>query len=244
MSEWFKDWFASEEYLQVYSHRDKEEAKLLIEFILKGISIPKRAFVLDAACGAGRHTKIFLEKNYKIVGFDLSKTLLKIAKESLTRKSFNSAFVNADLRRVCFKQKFDLIINLFTSFGYFNDDSENLQFIKDAFSMLKNNGYYIFDYLNPVYVKNNLVPFSKSIKNKREIIEERKIIDGRVEKTITIKSDSETKKYKESVKLYSYNQIENMFSNIGFKVSKSFGDYYGNKFSENKSNRMLIIFKK
>ena len=85
MSEWFKDWFASEEYLQVYSHRDEGEAKLLIEFILNKISIPENAVVLDAACGAGRHSKIFLEKNYKVFGFDLSKTLLKIADKSLDK---------------------------------------------------------------------------------------------------------------------------------------------------------------
>ena len=102
--------------------------------------------------------------------------------------------------------------------------------------MLKDTGYYVFDYLNPVYVENNLVPFSKSIKNNREIIEERKIIDGRVEKQITIKSNSGTRKYKESVKLYS--------SKIGFNILKSFGDYSGNEFDESKSNRMLIIFKK
>jgi len=241
MSEWFKDWFASEEYLQVYSHRDEGEAKLLIEFILNKISIPENALVLDAACGAGRHSKIFLEKNYKVFGFDLSKTLLKIADKSLDK---NSNFICADLRRICFKQKFDLIVNLFTSFGYFEEDSENLQFIKSAYKMLKDTGYYVFDYLNPVYVENNLVPFSKSIKKNREIIEERKIIDGRVEKQITIKSNSGTRKYKESVKLYSYTEIEIMFSKIGFNILKSFGDYSGNEFDEGKSNRMLIIFTK
>jgi len=241
MSEWFKDWFASEEYLQVYSHRDEDEAKLLIKFILSQISIPRNAVVLDAACGAGRHSKIFLENNYKVIGFDLSKTLLKIANKST---DLNANFICADLRRICFKQKFDLIVNLFTSFGYFNDDSENLLFVKSAFKMLKDNGYYVFDYLNPVYIENNLVPFSKSIKNNREIIEEREIIGGRVEKLISIKSNSGTRKYKESVKLYSYNEIESMFSKIGFNIQKSFGDYSGNEFNESKSNRMLIILKK
>jgi len=244
MSEWFKDWFVSEEYLQVYSHRDNAEAKQLIDFILKEISIPQNAVILDAACGAGRHSKILLDKKYKVFGFDLSKTLLKIANQSINSNADNSQFICADLRNVWFKQKFDLVINLFTSFGYFNEDAENVKFINCAFDLLADNGYYILDYLNPTFVKNNLVPYSKKTIDKKEIFEERKIVNGRVEKIILIKNCSLVKKYKESVKLYSYKEVETMFANIGFKIIKCFGDYQGNKFNENQSPRMLIIFKK
>ncbi len=244
MSEWFKDWFASEEYLQVYLHRDNDEAEQLISFLLNEISIPQNSFVLDAACGAGRHSKIFSDRNYKVFGFDLSKTLLKLANEFLNGNVTNSHFICADLRNVCYRQKFDLVVNLFTSFGYFNSDSENLSFIVSAFDLLKSNGYYIFDYLNSNFIVNNLVKFSKKVVGKKEIFEERKIVNGRVEKIITITNGLTIKKYKESVKLYSYRDIESMFTNIGFKIVKSFGDYQGNMFNESTSPRMLIIFKK
>ena len=190
MGEWFKDWFASEEYLQVYSHRDNAEAKQLIDFILNEIPVSENVVVLDAACGAGRHSKIFIEHKCKVFGFDLSKTLLKIANQSIDFNNANAHFVCADLRNICFKQKFDIIVNLFTSFGYFDSDADNQSFISSAFDLLNDHGYYIFDYLNPVFVKNNLVQFSQKVIGNKEILEERKIVNGRVEKTISIKNDS------------------------------------------------------
>ena len=82
MSEWFKDWFASEEYLKVYSHRNKDDADSLLKLILSNISIPPNASILDSACGNGRHSESLSKLGYNVIGFDLSKTLLQIAQKN------------------------------------------------------------------------------------------------------------------------------------------------------------------
>lgn len=245
MTGWFKDWFASDDYINVYSHRDDDEVELFFTFLLEKLNISKGSKILDAACGAGRHS-IYLHKNgFDIVGFDLSKTLLKIAQENAFKEHHEIKLVNADIRDIYFNSQFDLILNLFTSFGYFESDEENFKFFKNAFNFLKPGGYFVLDYLNKNHLITNLNPRSEEIIAGKKIIQKRKIINGRVEKDIRIESNENTKNnYVESVKLYSADFIISQFENIGYKLIECFGDYDGRPFEESNSSRLITLFKK
>ena len=147
-NEWFKDWFASEDYLKVYNHRDSKDAQNLSNLIIKTINPQPKDFILDAACGAGRHGLYFAHKGYNVVGFDLSRTLLHKAREDAKSMGIIPNLVQADIRRVYFKQKFFAVLNLFTSFGYFETDEENFLFVEHSTKFLERNGFYILDYFN------------------------------------------------------------------------------------------------
>ena len=121
MKEWFKDWFNTEEYLNVYRHRNEQDAKELIELILENINIHLGCNILDLACGAGRHSILFAQRGYKVSAVDLSKNLLKVALDAAIKAKVKINFIKADLRNLCIKPKFDLVVNLFTSFGYFDE---------------------------------------------------------------------------------------------------------------------------
>ncbi len=241
MKDWFKDWFASEFYLKVYSHRNDIDAKNLINLITQNIPLSENSYILDAACGNGRHAKQFAELGHKVIGFDLSLNLLKIAQYHSVN---NLNFFCADIRNMYLKREFDLILNLFTSFGYFDTDDENSLFVKYASNHITQNGYFVLDYLNPIYVKDNLVTNSHKVVNNYNIEENRIIKNKRVEKEIIISSDDDLHRFYESVRLYSYNEIVNIFSRYGFRVLKTFGNYLGDKYIEKTSERMIFIFKK
>lgn len=187
--DWFKTWFESDYYQEVYNHRDEKDAQLLCNLILSNVTLSNKSKILDAACGAGRHYIKFAQKGYKVFGFDLSKNLLNTAKRNTLNKNLPLNLFCADLREICIKQEFDLITNLFTSFGYFENDEENFSFIKKAYSYLTKNGFYVLDYFNEKFVRNNLVPYSKKYFKDIIIIEERKINLDRVEKKIIIKEN-------------------------------------------------------
>lgn len=242
--DWFKKWFASDDYLDVYRHRNSEDTKNLVSLILSKIEINTDANVLDAACGAGRHSIKFAEMGFNVTGFDLSQTLLNIAIKDASEKNLNINFQNADLRSFTSNIKFDLILSLFTSFGYFNSDEENFAFIKNAFQMLNKNGYYILDYLNKNYLEDNLVELTKKVVDDKAIVENRTISDGRVLKRITIAKENHNSEYLESVKLYSYKELVDNFNEIGFRKTHVFGDYFGNAYNEESSDRCIIIFQK
>lgn len=243
VSQWYKDWFASKDYLEVYKHRNFEDADSAINLILDNIQLSKDSKILDAACGAGRHSIILRKLGYQVVGFDLSKTLLKVAKEDSIEENLKIDLINADIRTFCSKIEFDLIINLFTSFGYFESDEENFAFVKHSYKFLTLGGYYVLDFLNKDYVIDFLIPFSEKKVGNKIITEERIIKDGRVKKRIAIKDDSEENVFEESVRLYCEKEIIQGFGEVGYEKFAQFGDYYGNPFTKD-SERLIIIFQK
>lgn len=242
--EWFRSWFSSDQYLEVYQHRDSEDARQLLRLILRNISLHSRSFVLDAACGAGRHLIDLAGKGYYAFGFDLSMTLLLKAKVEAYKKSVPINLFRADIRHIALKQKFDLVLNLFTSFGYFYTDSENFSFIKTAYDLLNNGGTYVLDYLNGKYLLKNLIPESRREMSGKTVIEKRKVDDGRVVKEITIKNDRFENSYVESVQIYSKEKIVDVFRETGFELLSVFGDYEGSTFDNENSPRLILFFKK
>ena len=244
MENWFRDWFGSEEYLYVYQHRDDEDATKLLELILRQTNLTKQSTILDAACGAGRHSIYLASKGFDVCGFDLSKTLLSKAKENAQKRSVKNNFVCADLRNIYFKKIFDLIINLFTSFGYFKNDEENFRFVKTAYSLLKGNGFYVLDYFNKDYLLANLTAENEKLIDGKIIIEKRKIVDDRVVKEIQIKNGIEEQNFIESVRLYSKKEIDAEFKKIGFTPAAVFGDYDGTNYDEQNSSRLILFFRK
>ena len=242
--EWFDKWFSSKDYLNVYQHRNDEDAEKLIDLILSEININNDSYVLDAACGAGRHSILFAKKGFQVTGFDLSETLLNFAKDDANKFGLEITFYKSDIRNFFIDTKFDLIVNLFTSFGYFSSDEENFAFVKNAFKMLNKGGFFVLDFFNKEFLIQNLVSDSQKKINGRTIIEHRKISGNRVIKKIQIKKESVINEYIESVRLYAKNEILNKFSDIGFSVNKIFGNYDGEKFDTKNSQRLIIIFTK
>ena len=237
---WFVDWFASDYYQEVYNHRNNADAQKLIDLILSKTLLPANSWVLDAACGFGRHSQIFSNNNMNVVGFDLSMKLLKNAKSNL-KESENTYLVRGDFRNIYFKKKFDLISNLFTSFGYFESDQENFSFAENSIDFIKQDGFFVFDYFNRSYLEKNLVPHSERKIGDLDIIEKREIKDSRVVKEINL-IGKESNNFYESVKLYDSLEIIENFFKIGYKPKNIFGDYLGNNFDEENSERLVIFF--
>jgi SAM-dependent methyltransferase len=244
MKEWFKDWFNTEEYLNVYRHRNEEDAKELVELILEKIDIPLNGKVLDLACGPGRHSILFAKRGYKVSAVDLSKNLLKVAINNAGKSNADVNFIEADLRNLCIKPKFDLVVNLFTSFGYFEDDKENFKLFVRSFYFLNDNGYFVLDFFNKDYLEKNIVPKSEGYIAQSKIIQERTIEGKRVVKKITILNNGNKRCFMESVRMYSKDELITGIENSGFKVERLFGDVRGRTFDLETSPRIIIIAKK
>lgn len=242
-TEWFKDWFESSIYLSLYKKRNEHEAKAAIELILKNTLLDKNARCIDLACGSGRHSIALSEKNFNVTGFDISKNLLRLASVNSTLISPKPNFVRGDIRCLPFKQSFDIAVNLFTSWGYFLDDKENESVISGVKLLLKNRGYFILDFLNCDYLTKNLVPESFEKIDDFSILQKRFITNQRVEKIIKIQKDDIVNEYRESVRLYSREEIYVILQKNDFEVIKLFGDYNGNPVTEN-SSRLFFICRK
>lgn len=243
MNEWFKEWFSSDLYLEVYHKRNLNDARTLLNTLLSFVDIKKGDIVLDAACGAGRYSYLLAEKGFDVFGFDLSKNLLNIAKKNADDFSLGQKFICADIRSFCVKARFNAIFNLFTSFGYFDNEEENFLFVKNSPNFLAKGGYFVIDFLNSNYVIKNLIPVSQKNINGKTITEKRSIIRNRVMKEIEVLSDESVYNFRESVALYSYDKILSKFEDSGYELIKLLGDYKGSKFDKDISERFIGIFK-
>ncbi len=220
MTDWFTRWFGKE-YLDLYPHRDEAEARAAIDMILQTLgNVPMRA-ALDLACGSGRHTRALCEHVWT-VGLDLSATLLGVAAE----ESPDVPYVRADMRVLPFaRQSFDVVINLFTSFGYFATDDENRAVLREVHRVLGTDGAFVLDYLNADHVRETLVPMDTRLVGERTVTQSRKITDdGRyVEKTISATNCAHT--YLERVRLFEPAELRALLSEAGFSITSELGDY-------------------
>ena len=238
-ADWFEEWFG-DDYLRIYQHRDESEAERAIELIAAQVRGRDIRAVLDLACGAGRHSQALCER-WWTVGLDLSAALLRVAR----RESAGAPYVRADMRELPFMaESFDLVVNLFTSFGYFDDDREHARVLACLRTAMKQGGMLVIDFLNAGQVRRNLVPYDRRVEN-GITIEQKRIIsaDNRfVEKTIRLPERG--REYVERVRLLSAGDLERMLKAAGFEVARCFGDYAGASWSENSPRTILFASRK
>jgi 2-polyprenyl-3-methyl-5-hydroxy-6-metoxy-1,4-benzoquinol methylase len=214
--EWFKHWFNSKEYLKVYKHRDEKEAEELVELVLKNISIAENGNVLDLASGFGRHAILFAKRAFNVTAVDLSEGLLSIAKDNTAAAGVHINFVHSDIRQFNPAVHYDLIVNLFTSIGYFEKDEENYFILRKVYDLLAHNGFFVLDYFNKNFVVKNLV--AKTIEEIDDgTITQNRFIEGeRIVKEITIDRKGKVNKFHESVRMFSSEELLNMLQKLGF----------------------------
>ncbi len=241
---WYKDWFADEHYLALYQHRNNAEAAQLLDLVERTVDPKSDARILDLACGAGRHSISLAKRGYtKVTGVDLSPTLITIARTSAKEQNVDVNFVESDMLH--FTGEYDLILNLFTSYGYFETDEENESVITKVGNALAPNGYFVIDFFNATLVRQTLIPHSTKVIASGETIDEyREIADGRVNKQIVISSSDSTKKYVESVRLFTHHELRAMIERVAMQCEHIFGSYNGDPFDEQTSTRCIIVAKK
>lgn len=227
MSEWFTRWFGKE-YLDLYPHRDDREARSVVRLIRRTLAPSPLRSALDLACGSGRHTRA-LCKYVWTVGLDLSMPLLQVA----VSESPGLPFVRGDMRELPFANNaFDLVINLFTSFGYFASDDENRLVLSEVHRVLRERGGFVLDYLNADQVRARLVPLDRRRVGDRVVTQHRRITAGGryVEKTISATGFEHS--YIERVRLFEPDELRCLLRSAGFVIETEFGDYAGNQLTE------------
>lgn len=236
-NDWFTDWFNTPYYHILYKDRNDADAQLFIKNITQFLQLSKDKHILDLPCGKGRHSIFLNQLGYKVTGGDLSENSIKHAKQFENEKL---KFKVHDMRKP-FRNKYDAVFNLFTSFGYFVDDKEDLLVLKNIKEGLKNNGIFVFDFLNAIKVKNTL------IKKETKIIEDitfhisREIKEGFILKHIHFLADNKNHSFTERVKYLDVDTMKNYFLQVGFTINAIFGDYQLNDFQPESSDRLIIV---
>lgn len=243
MAQWFESWFDSHFYHKLYFDRDELEASRFIGNLIQFIKPPANSFMLDVACGKGRHAKTLADFGHYVTGIDISPQSIAYANQFAND---NLDFFQHDMRLTFRINYYDFVFNLFTSFGYFNTQRENDDCIRTIAQSLRPNGLLVMDYLNTNYVEKHLIQHEKKIidqtifnikkyKTAFHFIKQIQIEDNTLATPLL---------YQEQVAAFTLNDFEKMFQKQGLQIEHIFGNYDLANYNAESSKRLIMLVRK
>lgn len=240
-SEWFKDWFNSPYYHLLYNNRNTTEANHFIDNLTKHLKLNTNAAIWDLACGKGRHSIKLNDLGYTVVGTDLSNESIEEANGFANEKL--DFFVH-DMRTPFRINYFDAVLNLFTSIGYFKDQRDNFSVFQNVYNALKPNGVFVIDFFNSEKVKSCLVSNAVEKRGEMEFIISKRLEGNKIIKHIRFADKGKEYNFEESVLMYTLPDLMNYAEKTGFILKEIFGSYNLEKFNEQNSDRLIVVFSK
>lgn len=238
---WFQFWFNSPYYHILYSQRNDAEAEFLIDNLSVFLAPKKDSKILDIACGRGRHAVYLHKKGYDVTGIDLSEQSIRYAQQFEQK---NLHFFVHDMRKLAYINYFDIAMNLFTSFGYFETEKEHINALKAFRKGLKSDGTLVIDYFNTVKILKNLTHQEIKTVDGIEFHLHKFVAEGKIIKHINFEHRLKTFAFEERVQAFVLEDFERMLSKAGLQITTKFGSYSLEEFDEVKSDRLILICKK
>jgi SAM-dependent methyltransferase len=239
---WFEAWFNSPYYKVLYADRNNEEADGFSDALIEYLNPDLGSKMVDIGCGEGRFSVQFAKKGYDVLGIDLAVNSIKKAMEKETN---HLHFLVHDMRYPFYINYFDYAFNLFTSFGYFSSQRDNLMAAKSFSNSLKKGGRLIVDYLNSDWVIKNSIKNETILKGNVLFDIQKEFSNTHIIKHIKFTDQNNNlKHYTERVSVFNIDDFVSLFSQVGLKLEATFGDYTLSPFQLDASKRLIMVFKK
>ena len=236
--EWFGEWFDSKYYHVLYQNRDRKEAEEFMDNLVGTLKPKKNSRILDLACGKGRHAKYLAGLGFDVTGVDLSKKSIRSARKY---EQENLTFFSHDMRYPFRSNYFNYIFNMFTSFGYFETEKDNIDALKNVAIGLNKKGVFVLDYFNAKKVVKDLkARETKTVKGIKFNLR-RKVEDGFIIKNISFTDKDKKYKFQERVSAFEKKDFNKLFKKAGLKIDAVYGDYQMNKYKPSTSSRLIIV---
>lgn len=239
--EWFAEWFDSPYYHRLYKNRDENEAQKTLDNLLRALDLPPGARILDLACGKGRHSRYLAEKGFDVTGLDFSDSSITFARQFEHERL---AFYQHDMRRPFRTNYFDAVMNMFTSFGYFETDRDHLLALKNVYRDLRPGGLFLLDYFNSEWVRQHFVRSEMKSVDGIEFYLKKNIRRDHVYKTVEFTTGGKYFVFRERVRLFNLTDFQRLFSSAGLELRRQYGGYDLNDFDAGASKRLILIAQK
>lgn len=237
----YNQWFSSPYFHILHKHRNYQEIQRFLDQLVDFLQPQPTQKILDLACGKGKHAIYLAKKGLDMTGLDISESNLcygrKFAHERLQ-------FIQQDMRIPYGEDSFDFILNLFTSFGFYNEDVENLKVLEAVATMLKPGGRFLLDFINPQVYEQALVPYELTVVQGIKFQITQKIEKEVITKGIHFSDAGRDFYFEENIKSISYEKFQDYFEASSLRLVETFGNYDFTLFEAEDSERMMFLLEK
>ena len=216
-----------------------------VEKVEKLLQIKSPARILDLCCGRGRHSLEFSRRAYDVIGIDRTQAYLEKAKVEAEKLNLSATFVLGDMREYCAPDNFDVIINMFGSFGYFENPEDDLKVVKNMYTSLRAGGQFLIETAGKEIVARNFRERDWSEEGDLLILEERKVSQNwrRIETRWTIIQGTKKIEHQVSVRSYSAVELSTLLLDGGFPKVQVYGSLDGIEYDQ-MAQRLVVVGKK
>lgn len=239
--EWWRKYF-SEDYLKLYTH-DRGESSREVQAVIRMLQLRKGQKILDLACGFGRHSVLLAESGFAVTGYDLSDVFLKKAGELADSLAVGLQLQQGDMRDLSYDGEFDAVINMFTAFGFFESEDDDLKVLKGIRKALKPGGQFLMDVVNREYALVQTLNRRWTRESDMYMLEERFFDYFRSRLELTNKlilPGGVIKEANYSIRLYTLTEMLDLFNKAGLVLTDVYGDFGGALYNS-ESQRMILV---
>lgn len=247
-SAWYVDFFRSD-YLNVYGHMFTEErAEKESAFVVSALELKPGASVLDLCCGQGRHSVQLAKRGLKVTGLDLNPDYVVLAQQAAKAGKVEIETVTADMREIPFANKFDAIVNMYSSFGYLESEAEDLRVLESAGNALKTGGRLLLDMLNREWAIDSYIQNDWHTGADGTLYVERRDLDlatsrMHVHFILVDQKGGRRESIGHNIRLYTLTETMRLLERVGMRVTAVFGGFEGEIYGIG-TRRMIVVARK
>ena len=244
-SAWYVDFFRSD-YLNVYGHMfTQERAEKESAFVARALDLQPNASVLDLCCGQGRHSVQLAKRRFRVTGLDLNAEYLELARKAAESGKVAIETVTADMREIPFANKFDAIVNMYSSFGYLESEAEDLKVLESTAKALKAGGRLLLDMLNREWAIDNYIQNDWHTGADGTLYVERRDLDlatsrMHVHFIVVDPEGGRRESIGHIIRLYTLTEMTRLLERVGLRVTSVFGGFEGEEYGIG-TRRMIIV---
>jgi SAM-dependent methyltransferase len=244
---WYKTYFGKDYLRKNAPVLPAERTAREVDGIVTLLALPAGSSILDLCCGHGRHTISLARRGYQMTGQDLSEVFLHEAQVQADAQQVQVRWVHSDMRTIPFELEFDAVINIFTAFGYLEDEDEDQKVLQQVYNALKPGGLFLLETVQRDGLMRHYA--SQAISHYPDgliVLEERAfdLLSSRNDVVVTmLTSDGQRTEYSHSLRLYTLTELAHMLAVAGLRVKAYYGGWDHNPLTMD-SFRLILLGQK
>jgi SAM-dependent methyltransferase len=229
----------------LFNEQRQLRAKAEVEKIKKLLQIEEKARILDLCCGNGRHSLELSQRGFDVIGVDRTTAYIEKARSEAEKRGLDVAFVVGDMREYCAPNSFDIIMNLFGSFGYFEDPGDDRKVVENVYASLRPGGRFLIETMGKEILARDFQEKDWGEEGDLLIMSEKKVSQnwGRIETRWIVIRGTERIEYRVSVRSYSAVELSSLLAACDFPQVRIYGSLDGTEYDQ-AAQRLVVVGRK